>query len=75
MSGFDITGRVAIVTGGSKGIGFGMALDLAEAGADVAIVSRHLDEGEAAAEEIRKRGKRDWPYLLMFVNPQIVRCW
>ena len=58
MSGFDITGRVAIVTGGSKGIGFGMALDLAEAGADVAVVSRNLDEGEAAAEEIRKRGRK-----------------
>ena len=56
--GFDITGRVAIVTGGSKGIGHGMALDLSEAGADVAIVSRHLDEGEAAAEEIKKGGRK-----------------
>jgi NAD(P)-dependent dehydrogenase (short-subunit alcohol dehydrogenase family) len=55
---FDITGRVAIVTGGSKGIGFGMATDLAEAGADVAIVSRHLEEGKAAAEEVKKRGRR-----------------
>lgn len=56
--GFDISCRVAIVTGGSKGIGLGMAMDLAEAGADVAIVSRHLDEGEAAAEEIRWRGQK-----------------
>jgi gluconate 5-dehydrogenase len=55
---FDISGRVAIVTGGSKGIGLGMAMDLAEAGADLVIVSRHLDEGEAAAEEVRKRGSK-----------------
>lgn len=55
---FDLSGRVAIVTGGSKGIGFQMAIDLAEAGADVAIVSRHFDEGEAAAEEVRNRGRK-----------------
>jgi len=55
---FDITGRAAIVTGGSKGIGLGMVTDLADAGADVAIVSRHPDEAEAAAEEVRKRGRK-----------------
>lgn len=55
---FDISGRVAIVTGGSKGIGLGMAVDLAEAGAHVAIASRHLDEGEAAAEQVGKRGRK-----------------
>jgi NAD(P)-dependent dehydrogenase (short-subunit alcohol dehydrogenase family) len=55
---FDITDRIAIVTGGSKGIGFGMAIVLAEQGADVAIVSRHINEGEAAIEEIKKRGRK-----------------
>ena len=55
---FNISGRVAIVTGGSKGIGFGMAVDLADAGVDVVIISRHLDEGEAAAVEVRKQGGR-----------------
>jgi NAD(P)-dependent dehydrogenase (short-subunit alcohol dehydrogenase family) len=55
---FDVTGRAAIVTGGSKGLGLGMVMDLAEAGADVAVVSRHLDEAETAAEEVRKRGRR-----------------
>lgn len=58
MKELDISNRVAVVTGGSKGIGHAMALFLAEAGADVAIVSRHLDEGEAVAEEIRKMGRK-----------------
>lgn len=40
MNSFDLTGRVAIVTGGSQGIGKGIALTLAEAGADIAIVAR-----------------------------------
>jgi NAD(P)-dependent dehydrogenase (short-subunit alcohol dehydrogenase family) len=56
---FDLTGRTAIVTGGSKGLGFAMAAGLASAGADVALVSRHVDEAQAAAKEIeRDYGKR-----------------
>ena len=50
---FDLTGRVALVTGGSKGLGKAMARGFAEAGADVVISSRHEDELEAAAAEIR----------------------
>ena len=49
---FDLTGRVAIVTGGSKGLGQAMAAGLASAGADVLLVSRNRDEAEAAATEI-----------------------
>jgi NAD(P)-dependent dehydrogenase (short-subunit alcohol dehydrogenase family) len=49
---FDLSGRVALVTGGSKGLGKAMARGLAEAGADVVISSRHGDELEAAAREI-----------------------
>ena len=49
---FDLTGRVALVTGGSKGLGLAMASGLASAGADVALVSRHEDEAQKAAEEI-----------------------
>jgi gluconate 5-dehydrogenase len=55
---YDITGRVAIVTGGSKGIGFGISMDLAQAGAWVVIASRHLDEAEAAAEQVKRRGAK-----------------
>lgn len=49
---FDLTGRVALVTGGSKGLGKAMARALAEAGADIVIASRHEDELTAAAREI-----------------------
>jgi NAD(P)-dependent dehydrogenase (short-subunit alcohol dehydrogenase family) len=49
---FDLTGRAAIVTGGSKGLGQAMAAGLASAGADVLLTSRNAAEGEAAAKEI-----------------------
>ena len=49
---FDLTGRVALVTGGNKGLGKAMARGFAEAGADVVIASRHEDELKAALEEI-----------------------
>jgi gluconate 5-dehydrogenase len=49
---FDLSGKSAIVTGGSKGLGRAMAAGLASAGADVLVVSRHLDEAQAAAHEI-----------------------
>lgn len=49
---FDMTGRVAIVTGGSKGLGTAMAAGLASCGADLLLTSRHADEAEAAAAEI-----------------------
>ena len=49
---FDLTGRAAIITGGSKGLGAAMAAGLASAGADVLLTSRNLDEGTAAAKTI-----------------------
>jgi NAD(P)-dependent dehydrogenase (short-subunit alcohol dehydrogenase family) len=49
---FDLTGRVALVTGGSKGLGKAMARGFAQAGADVVISSRHTDELEKALPEI-----------------------
>jgi NAD(P)-dependent dehydrogenase (short-subunit alcohol dehydrogenase family) len=49
---FDLSGRVALVTGGSKGLGKAMARVFAEAGADVVISSRHEDELQAALQEI-----------------------
>jgi NAD(P)-dependent dehydrogenase (short-subunit alcohol dehydrogenase family) len=50
---FDLTGKAALITGGSKGLGKAMALGLAEAGADVVLASRSENELRAAAEEIR----------------------
>ena len=56
---FDLTGKTALVTGGSKGLGKAMARGLAEAGADVAISSRHEDELRPALDEIlRGTGRR-----------------
>src|SRR5262245_59101159 len=49
---FRLDGRVALVTGGSKGLGRSMAQALAEAGADIAICSRNQEEVTAAAAEI-----------------------
>ena len=48
----DLTGKVAVVTGGSRGIGRAIVQALAEAGADVVIASRKLDACERAAEEV-----------------------
>lgn len=49
---FDLTGKVALVTGGSKGLGKAMARGFAEAGAEVFISSRHEDELKSALSEI-----------------------
>jgi NAD(P)-dependent dehydrogenase (short-subunit alcohol dehydrogenase family) len=49
---FSLEGRTALVTGGSKGLGYAMAHALARAGADVAIASRHADELETAARRL-----------------------
>ena len=49
---FDLSGRVALVTGGSKGIGKAVARGYAEAGADVLICARHEDELKSAAAEV-----------------------
>ncbi len=55
---FDLTGRVAVVTGGNKGIGLGFARGLAAAGADIAIWARNEADNERAAEELRAFGTR-----------------
>lgn len=68
---FDLTGKVAIITGGSKGLGFAMAAGLASAGADVLLASRNLAEAQAAADEIASDyGKRAIAYCGDLTSPE-----
>ena len=55
---FDLTGRVAVVTGGTTGLGHGIALGLAEAGADVIASSRRAEQVNTVAGEIEALGRR-----------------
>ena len=58
---FDLTGRVAVVTGGAQGMGRAMALALAEVGADVALLDRNAVGIEATAHSIEALGRRALP--------------
>lgn len=55
---FDLSGRVAVVMGGTTGLGRAIAIGLAEAGADVVASSRRLEQVERAAAKIEARGRR-----------------
>ncbi|MDP2292299.1 MAG: glucose 1-dehydrogenase [Actinomycetota bacterium] len=58
---FELTGKVAVVTGGSRGLGREMVLAFAERGADVVIASRKIANCEAVADEVRALGRRALP--------------
>ena len=61
LSRFSLEGKVALVTGGSRGIGRATALGFAEAGADVVVASRKLPDLEKVADEIRGVGRKALP--------------
>jgi NAD(P)-dependent dehydrogenase (short-subunit alcohol dehydrogenase family) len=58
---FDLSGKVAIVTGGSRGLGRAMTLAFAKAGADIVIASRKLDACQAVAGEVERLGRKALP--------------
>ncbi len=64
MSAFDLSGKVAIVTGTSRGLGQYMARSLARAGADLVITSRHIDTLREFQAEIQSMGRRALPLEL-----------
>jgi len=55
---FDLSGKTAVVVGGTSGIGLAMALGLADAGADVVATSRRQEQVNEAAEKIEARGRK-----------------
>jgi NAD(P)-dependent dehydrogenase (short-subunit alcohol dehydrogenase family) len=61
MRSIDLSNKVAVVTGGSRGLGREMVLAFAEAGADVVIASRKLEACETVAREVEKLGRKALP--------------
>ena len=59
---FDFTGKIILVTGGSRGLGYQMVKAFAERGADIIVASRKLDNCEAVAAECRALGRRALPF-------------
>ena len=74
MSGFDLTGRVAIVTGASRGLGQTFARALARAGADLVITSRTLESLTRFQAEVESLGRRAVPLQLDVRNEQSIRA-
>lgn len=64
MPGFDLTGKTALITGGSRGLGLTFAKALARAGADVAITSRTIESLDGPTHEIEALGRRVIPLAL-----------
>ena len=56
MSMFDLSGKVAIVTGGSRGVGLGIAQALSEAGAAIVVAATHADQSADAVQRLRDAG-------------------
>lgn len=70
---FDLTGRTAVVTGASRGIGFGIATALADAGADIVGASASLDPaGSAIQDAVEARGRRFVGHRVDFADPDAV---
>lgn len=73
LASFDLSGRIALVTGASRGLGRGFALTLARAGADVAITSRTRTSLDATVAEVEALGRRAYPVELDVRDPHSIR--
>jgi len=73
MNRFDLTGQVAIVTGGGTGIGRGTALVLAEHGADIVLAGRRAEPLESTAQEIEALGRRALAVPTDVTDPEACR--
>jgi len=72
MTLFDLTGKVALVTGGGRGLGRGMAFALAQAGADVAVTSRTKSQLEETAKAIEALGRRAFAVTCDVTQPESI---
>ena len=72
---FSLEGKIAVVTGGARGIGKGVAIDMAKMGAEIAIIDRLEKEGLESAKEIQKQsGKKSKAYLCDVSKPKQVEA-
>ena len=69
----DLSGKVAFVSGASKGIGVAVAEALADAGADLALTARDEAGLETTAESARSRGVKAWTFTAELADPDAVR--
>jgi NAD(P)-dependent dehydrogenase (short-subunit alcohol dehydrogenase family) len=70
---FDLTGKVAIITGASRGIGFAIAENFAAAGAKVVLSSRKQEALDQAAEKIQAKGGEAFPFAAHTGDPEAAR--